>query len=103
MKDVVSYWFNKGVSGFRIDAVPYLFEVNKDFDGNYPDEPLQGDNCPDPDDYCYTHHVYTQDQDETFDMIYQWRALSNEWSKLGDGTQRVLMTEAYTSLPNMIR
>lgn len=103
MKDVVTFWLSKGVSGFRIDAVPYLFEVNKDFNGNFPDEPLTGNTCPDPDDYCHTQHIYTQDRDETFDMIYQWREVTNEFTKNSDGIERVLMTEAYTSLPNMIR
>lgn len=102
MKDVMSFWLHRGVQGFRIDAVPFLFEANKDFDGQYPDEPVVGDSCPNPDDYCYTQHVYTNDREETFDMAYQWRALADQVSK-EDGKVRILMTEAYTSLPNMIR
>jgi alpha-glucosidase len=30
MKDVMTYWIEKGVAGFRIDAVPFCFEVKKD-------------------------------------------------------------------------
>jgi alpha-glucosidase len=100
MKDVMRFWLTRGVAGFRIDAVPFLFEVRSDFDGNYPDEPRT--DCTNPDDYCYTQHVYTNDRDETYDMIYQWRALANEITKT-DGNVRILMTEAYTSLENMIR
>lgn len=46
MKDVLKFWLDKGVDGFRVDAIPHLFEVDKDKDGNYPDEPLSGD-CQD--------------------------------------------------------
>lgn len=46
MKGVLKFWLDKGVDGFRVDAIPHLFEVEKDKDGNYPDEPLSGD-CTD--------------------------------------------------------
>lgn len=103
IKDVITYWMAKGVQGFRIDAVPFMFEVKPDARGNYPDEPLTGASCPNPDDYCYTQHIYTQDQEETFDMIYQWRALMDEFAFTHDNITKVIMTEAYTSLDNMIR
>jgi alpha-glucosidase len=104
IRDVVSYWLNKGVFGFRIDAVPYLFEVKPDFRGNYPDEPLSGASCPNPDDYCHTQHIYTQDRDETYDVIFQIREVSDKVAAASTDKQaRILMTEAYTSLDNIIR
>lgn len=103
MKDIISYWLAKGVQGFRVDAVPYMFEVKPDGRGNYPDEPLTNTPGCGPDDNCYLEHIYTQDQDETYDMIYQWRALLDEFSRTHDNVTKVIMTEAYTSLPNMIR
>lgn len=103
MKDVITYWLSKGVQGFRIDAVPYMFEVMPDSHGNFPNEPLTGSSCINPDDYCYTQHIYTQDQPETFDMIYQWRELMDEFAKSHDNVTKVIMTEAYTSLENMIK
>lgn len=34
---------DKGVSGFRVDAVNMMYEVDpKDFGGKFPDEPLSG-------------------------------------------------------------
>lgn len=103
MKDVITFWLSKGVQGFRIDAVPFMFEVKPDFRGNYPNEPLTGESCPNPDDYCYTQHIYTNDQDETYDMIFQWRSLMDEFARTHDNITKVIMTEAYTSLDNMIR
>ncbi|XP_073813071.1 maltase A1-like [Musca autumnalis] len=105
MKNVLRFWLAKGVAGFRIDAVPYLFEVDLDQDNNYPDEEL-ADNvneCPDPMDNCHYKHLYTQDQPETFDMAYQWRAVVDEFKKEHGGDTRILLTEAYTSFENIIR
>lgn len=102
MKDVLRYWLGKGVGGFRIDAVPFLFEVLPDAQGNYPDEPLSG-NCDDPNSHCYTRHIYTQDLNETFDMAFQWRAVLDEVTASSGGDTRIIMTEAYTSLENTMR
>lgn len=96
MKNVVKFWLDKGVAGFRVDAIAHLFEVDKElYGGRYPDEPKSG-NDDDPDNYSYLNHIYTQDQDETFDMVYQWRKVFDEF-KEKDGLTRVMMTEAYSS------
>ncbi|XP_013136071.1 PREDICTED: maltase A1-like [Papilio polytes] len=96
MKDVLRFWLNKGVAGFRVDAVAHLFEVDKElFGGKYPDEPLSGNN-DDPESHNYLSHVYTIDQEETYDMVYQWREVFDEY-KDKDGLTRVMMTEVYAS------
>lgn len=100
MKEVLRYWLKKGISGFRVDAVPFLFEVLPDESGNYPDEPLSG--VCDPDAECYLKHIYTQNLDETWDMVYQWRAVLLE-EEFQNVEPRVLMIEAYTPLENIIR
>ncbi|XP_055372497.1 maltase A1-like [Condylostylus longicornis] len=102
MKNVIKFWLDIGVDGFRIDAVPYMFEIEADKNGNYPDEPVDP-NCPNPDDLCHTLKIYTQNQIETFDMIYQWRELCDEYKKEHGGDTRILFTEAYTSLENEIK
>ena len=82
MKEVLRYWLDLGVDGFRIDAVPYLFEKAKNSLGKYDDEPLSNNaNCPDPTRACYLNHIYTQNQPETFDMAYQWRAVLDEYRR----------------------
>jgi len=55
MDEVLIFWLNKGVSGFRIDAVNHLFE-----DPDLKDEPLSGITA-DPNEYGYTKHIYTKD------------------------------------------
>lgn len=103
MKNVLRFWLKRGVSGFRIDAVPYLFEIGADANGYLPDEPLTGSTCPNPDDACYTIHTLTQNLDETFDMTYQWRAVLQEFTEAYHTEEKVLMLEAYTPLENIMR
>lgn len=97
MKNVVRFWLEKGVAGFRVDAIAHLFEVDKAlFGGKYPDEPLSGNINADPESHGYLNHIYTTDQDETVEMVYQWREVFDEIAKK-DGLTRVMMTEAYSS------
>lgn len=68
--------------------------------GVYPDEPLSG-LTQDPDDFDFLNHIYTQDQPETLDMVYQWRELVDKYQQDHGGETRVLMTEGYTSLDEL--
>lgn len=99
MKDVLRFWLRKGVGGFRCDTVPMLYEVDVNDDGVYDDEPLSGECSDDPEaskhffgknsnrishifflaqNSCYLKHTKTQDLDETYEMIYQWREVLEE-------------------------
>lgn len=55
MDDVITFWLDKGVSGFRVDAVNHLFE-----DPELKDEPLSG-KTQDKYSHQYTEHIYTKD------------------------------------------
>lgn len=90
------------MSGFRIDAVPHLFEFGPDENGQFKDEPLSG-NTNDKDDYGYLNHIYTVNQPETIDMVYQWRAVLDEYKRAHDGDSRVMMTEAYASVDTLMQ
>lgn len=92
MKNVLRFWLDKGVDGFRIDAVNWLFE-----DELFRSEPASG-NSDDPLMPEYWNHIYTQNLPETVDMVYQWRAVMDEYKKEHDGSTRVLMTEAWSDL-----
>ncbi|XP_063234749.1 maltase 2-like [Bacillus rossius redtenbacheri] len=79
MKDVLRFWLDKGVSGFRVDSVSRLFE-DAQFRNN-------------------TNRIdYTLNQPETYDMVTQYRALLDEYTaKKGDFT-RFMMLETTGSL-----
>jgi alpha-glucosidase len=97
MKNTLIFWLDKGIDGFRIDAVPNVFEIQPDSTGNYIDEPLSG-TTEDSDSYKYLSHIYTTDQKETTDLVYQWRALMDEYQNQHGGETRVIMTEIYSKI-----
>lgn len=95
---ILVFWMDRGVYGFRIDAVPYLFEVRPDpKSGRIPNEPESG-KSNDKESYDYLNHVFTVDQPETIDMVYQWRKLLTDYGNEHGGDNRVMMTESYSSL-----
>lgn len=101
MKDVLTYWLQKGVTGFRIDIIVCLFEkINAD--GSFPDEPI-GDKMCGTDDFCSLDHIYTQDQDETYDMAYQWRELLDDFKRENGGDTRFMMTESWADIEKQQR
>lgn len=69
MMSVLRFWLDRGVAGYRVDAVQHMFEVAVDENGRYPDEPLSG-NTENQLDYDYLKHIHTQSQNETYDMVY---------------------------------
>ncbi|KAF5286038.1 hypothetical protein FQR65_LT12973 [Abscondita terminalis] len=97
MKNVLKFWLDRGIDGFRMDAVPYIFE-----DDRLLDEPLSNSDAS-PDEYKYLNHIYTSDQPETFDMIYQWRQYIDDYTTEHGGDDRVIMTEAYTDINNTMK
>ncbi|XP_053963318.1 maltase A1-like [Anastrepha ludens] len=106
MKNILRFWLEHGVDGFRIDAVPFLFEADIDLaTGTYPDEPVITDtsSCPDPNDWCHLNHIYTNSLPEIFDIVYQWRDVVDQWKRDYDTDTKVLLTEAYTSFENLMR
>lgn len=73
-QNVIKFWLEKGVAGLMITSANYLFEVDKDmFGGRFPDEPFTGKPGLTPEDYVYLEHVYTKDQEETYEMVSQLR------------------------------
>lgn len=58
-----------------MDAVPYLFENN-----NFEDEPIAENGAP-AGEYDSLKHIYTSDQPETFDMVYQWREFIEDYNR----------------------
>jgi len=75
LKDVMKFWLDKGVNGFRFDALKYLYENN-----SLPDEPLlpEGTNASD---YMDIDHIYTINQPEIIDTVKEWRGFMDNYSK----------------------
>ncbi|KAG7203429.1 hypothetical protein KM043_013496 [Ampulex compressa] len=98
MKRVIEYWLEKGVDGFRIDAVPHLFESDINLDEPRTNKPNVG-----PAEYEYLNHILTKDLPETYDLVQSWRNISDTFADTHNQEEKVIMTEAYTSLVNTTR
>lgn len=91
MKNVLTFWMDRGVDGFRIDAINHMFE-----DKRLLDEPSANRTDLSKDDYESLVHVYTRDQNETYDVLRSWRNLMDEHSNRTNSDPRMILTEAYT-------
>ena len=77
------FWLDKGIDGFRVDSVMYLFE-----DSRLRDEPvISNETIEGYPAYKALNHAYTIDQPETYDMLAQFRELLDSY-KQKDGHTR---------------
>ncbi|XP_067013714.2 maltase A1 [Anabrus simplex] len=97
MNDVLRFWLELGVDGFRIDAVPFLFE-----DDQLQDEQRSDVETALPTDHSYLQHDLTQNLEETYDLVKQWRQLVDQESAK-DGITRAMMIEAYAPIENTMK
>ncbi|XP_062551537.1 maltase 2-like [Armigeres subalbatus] len=90
MDDMLNFWFELGVDGFRIDAINHAYE-----DQEFLDEPIIDANKG----LFYENmdHIYTTNQNKSYDLIYDMRLLFDEWSEKS-GETKLMMTEAYADL-----
>ncbi|XP_043479564.1 maltase 2-like [Leptopilina heterotoma] len=98
MKDVLTFWMNRGVDGFRIDVINHVIE-----DSLQRDEPLSNDPSASLDDYNSLLHIYTKDQNESYDILNSWRVLLDRFASEHQTDAKFLITEAYATLPMTIR
>ncbi|KAK9308582.1 hypothetical protein QLX08_001445 [Tetragonisca angustula] len=75
MEDILRFWLDKGVDGFRIDAMTFIYE-----DQRFLDEPLSG-QTDDPNSYYYTEKIYTSDQQSNYDILPTWRQVLDKYKQ----------------------
>ncbi|XP_055594041.1 maltase 2-like [Uranotaenia lowii] len=95
MTEMMEFWFEKEVDGFRIDAINHAFE-----DQSYADEVLLDPTRPLF--YENMHHNLTMNLDESYDLIYDWRTMFDQWSAKSTST-KLMMTEAYANVEQTMR
>ena len=83
MFDTVRFWLDRGVAGFRLDAVPTLFE-----DPQLRDEPALGGTNSQGDPIL--SDIYTNDLPEVHDVMRRLRAMTDTYPG-----ERVLIGETY--------
>lgn len=74
-KDILEFWMDKGIAGFRFDAVTRMYENE-----TFVDEPYhQGKEGSTH--YEDIYHIYTKNQPEVFETIIEWRKFMDNYSK----------------------
>lgn len=101
MLKVMKFWLDKGVAGFRVDAITHMYETIAT-NNVLPDEPLSN-NSNNPNDYGYLNHIHTTDQNETFELAYEWREFLDNYKTTNGGDTKILMTESYSAIEMVIR
>lgn len=97
MRDILTYWINDyGIDGVRIDAVPHLVEAR-----NLTDEPRTYDPNAADYDYDYLNHIFTRNQPESYDLVYEWRSHIDGLSE-GKPAVKVCMSEAAVDIDYVI-
>jgi alpha-glucosidase len=96
MKKVLTFWMNRGVEGFRIDAINHMYE-----DPRFLDEPLSNIPGVPEDDYDYLNHIYTKNRNETYEVLKTWRKLMDDHSETAD--TKMILTEAYADFDLTIK
>ena len=92
MLEVLRFWFERGVDGFRVDAIHHLFE----------DEALR-DNPPNPDwrpgmpQARSLLRVHTMDQPEVHDAVAGMRRIADGYG------ERLMIGEAYLPIEQLMR
>ncbi|XP_047041936.1 maltase 2-like [Helicoverpa zea] len=98
MIEIMLFWIEKGADGFRVDAIPHLFETPPNEFGVYPDEPLSGNMFLTPDQPGYTTQIHVRDLIELYDVVYDWREAVDKWAEDNNSETKILLAEAYANI-----
>lgn len=69
IRQILEFWLDVGIDGFHIDAAYHLLE-----DLVFRSEPTSGLNVTE-DDPLYTLKTFSQDDNETFELLDEWRRI----------------------------
>ena len=91
MFDVLRFWLDRGVDGFRIDAVSRLIK-----DDQFRDDPPNPDYRPGQDPYYELLPTFSRDRPELADILRRLRQVVSEYG------EPLLIGEAYLPIPRLI-
>ena len=92
MYDVLRFWFDRGVDGFRIDAMRQMVK-----DRQFRDNPPDPEWRPDKDPYRSLLPVYSTDQPELMDIVHRFREIAESYAD-----ERVLIGELWLPIDRLV-
>ncbi|XP_066905540.1 maltase A1 isoform X2 [Halyomorpha halys] len=100
MNDALKLWMSRGVSGFRMDAVSWVYDNLKC--GNEP--PSEHPNPKDPNDHGNLKHICTMDLPETYEIIKEFRKTLDDFEDyLPQKEAKLMMTESYSDFDTVVK
>lgn len=106
--DVMRFWLDRGLDGFRLDTVNYYFHDAK-LRSNPPlTKPLTPSNLPAVNPYDMQSHQFSKSQPENIDWLRRVRALLDEYpgatsvGEVGDDERGLELMAQYTSGSDML-
>jgi alpha-glucosidase len=97
MYDVIRFWFDRGVDGFRIDVLWHLIKAT-----DFPDNPPNPLYHPAMGEMHRVLQLYSTDQPEVHKVAAEMRAIAESYGANGQ-TERVLIGEIYLPLDRLMR
>ncbi|GAB6020625.1 Mal-a5p [Chamberlinius hualienensis] len=91
LQKILRFWLDRGVDGFRVDAVHHLFE-SEHLENESPSNAAIS-SIPE-DSYGSLIHNYTTGQPESLELLREWREILDSYEAI-DGKHRLLITESY--------
>lgn len=104
MNEVLRYWFDMGVDGFRVDAVLFLLE-DPDLRDEVKNPKFNDSRCTanisSP--YCYDSLIHNETQNYTgiHDIIRSWRNVSKDY-ETSLSNEKVLVGEIYSDIDTVL-
>jgi alpha-glucosidase len=91
MLDVLRFWLDRGIDGFRIDALRQVIK-----DDQFRDDPLNPTWTERQAPYLSLLHTYSTDRPELLDVVREFRDLADSYS------ERVLIGELYLPIHRLV-
>ena len=76
---MLRFWLDKGIDGFRLDAISQLVEVEKITGNN--ETRSENSDVTDPQQYEYLYHNLTENLQETYDVIRGWKEVLDSYDE----------------------
>jgi len=97
MYDVMRFWFDRGVDGFRIDVLWHMLKA-----ADFPDNPPNPAYRPEMGEMHRLLQLHSTDQPEVHRIATEMREIADSYGAMGQG-KRVLLGEIYLPVDRLMR
>jgi alpha-glucosidase len=97
MYEMIRFWLDRGVDGFRIDVLWHMVKA-----ADFPDNPLNNAWRPSMGEMHRVLQLHSTDQPEVHEIAAEMRAIADGYATAGRG-ERVLIGEIYLPLDRLVR